>query len=152
VTHVTACAFLLTLIVAVCGWCVAVSAVCATVCGAAGGRCTPGVVPGHEFVGEVVELGPGSAELYGLEVGDQVTDTERPRSSGSLLAHIVSAVSVRFVLTLRLSLSSSLCAMRAGIVALASSTSVMRCACMAKAWMARWQSTCFTGAARSFTR
>ena len=38
----------------------------------AGGRCTPGVIPGHEFVGEVVQLGDGSAELYGLAVGDQV--------------------------------------------------------------------------------
>jgi threonine dehydrogenase-like Zn-dependent dehydrogenase len=30
----------------------------------------PPVIPGHEFVGEVVELGPGAGEKYGLEVGD----------------------------------------------------------------------------------
>ncbi|MCL5072014.1 MAG: alcohol dehydrogenase catalytic domain-containing protein [Actinobacteria bacterium] len=29
------------------------------------------VVPGHEFIGEVVELGPGAGEKYGLEVGDR---------------------------------------------------------------------------------
>jgi threonine dehydrogenase-like Zn-dependent dehydrogenase len=30
----------------------------------------PPIIPGHEFVGEVVELGPGAGEKYGLEVGD----------------------------------------------------------------------------------
>ena len=29
------------------------------------------IIAGHEFVGEVVELGPGAAEKYGLEVGDK---------------------------------------------------------------------------------
>ncbi|MEM4290320.1 MAG: alcohol dehydrogenase catalytic domain-containing protein [Nitrososphaerota archaeon] len=29
------------------------------------------IVAGHEFVGEVIELGPGAAEKYGLEVGDK---------------------------------------------------------------------------------
>ncbi|GAK58374.1 alcohol dehydrogenase zinc-binding domain protein [Candidatus Vecturithrix granuli] len=28
------------------------------------------VIPGHEFVGEVVELGEGAAKRYGLEIGD----------------------------------------------------------------------------------
>ncbi len=30
------------------------------------------VIPGHEFVGEVVELGPGAAERNGFSLGDQV--------------------------------------------------------------------------------
>jgi threonine dehydrogenase-like Zn-dependent dehydrogenase len=34
------------------------------------GYCQPPVIPGHEFVGEVVALGEGSAEKYGLEIGD----------------------------------------------------------------------------------
>src|SRR5690625_2154036 len=34
------------------------------------GYCQPPVIPGHEFVGRVVELGPGAQEKYGLEVGD----------------------------------------------------------------------------------
>ncbi len=34
--------------------------------------CQPPVIPGHEFVGEVVSLGDGSAEKYGLSIGDQV--------------------------------------------------------------------------------
>lgn len=29
------------------------------------------VIPGHEFIGEVVELGPGAREKYGLEIGDR---------------------------------------------------------------------------------
>ena len=29
------------------------------------------VVPGHEFFGTVVELGPGAAENFGLKVGDK---------------------------------------------------------------------------------
>lgn len=29
------------------------------------------IIAGHEFVGEVVELGPGAKEKYGLEVGDK---------------------------------------------------------------------------------
>lgn len=32
--------------------------------------CQPPVTPGHEFVGEVVALGPGAAEKYGLALGD----------------------------------------------------------------------------------
>jgi len=31
----------------------------------------PPVTPGHEFVGEVVELGPGAAERTGLKIGDK---------------------------------------------------------------------------------
>ena len=34
------------------------------------GYCQPPVIPGHEFVGEVVALGPGAAEKYGLAPGD----------------------------------------------------------------------------------
>ncbi len=35
-----------------------------------GGYCQPPVTPGHEFVGEVVALGDGAAEKYGLQIGD----------------------------------------------------------------------------------
>lgn len=35
------------------------------------GYCQPPVIPGHEFVGEVVALGEGAAEKYGLALGDQ---------------------------------------------------------------------------------
>jgi erythritol/L-threitol dehydrogenase len=34
------------------------------------GYCQPPVIPGHEFVGEVVALGPGAGEKYGLALGD----------------------------------------------------------------------------------
>ena len=34
------------------------------------GYCQPPVIPGHEFVGEVVALGAGAAEQYGLALGD----------------------------------------------------------------------------------
>lgn len=34
------------------------------------GYCQPPVIPGHEFVGEVVALGEGAAERYGLALGD----------------------------------------------------------------------------------
>lgn len=34
------------------------------------GYCQPPVIPGHEFVGEVVALGGGAGETYGLHVGD----------------------------------------------------------------------------------
>lgn len=34
------------------------------------GYCQPPVIPGHEFVGEVVALGPGAGEKYGLQIGD----------------------------------------------------------------------------------
>jgi threonine dehydrogenase-like Zn-dependent dehydrogenase len=33
--------------------------------------CQPPVTPGHEFVGEVVALGEGATEKYGLSLGDQ---------------------------------------------------------------------------------
>ena len=34
------------------------------------GYCQPPVTPGHEFVGEVVALGEGAGEKYGLAIGD----------------------------------------------------------------------------------
>lgn len=34
------------------------------------GYCQPPITPGHEFVGEVVALGDGAGEKYGLNVGD----------------------------------------------------------------------------------
>jgi threonine dehydrogenase-like Zn-dependent dehydrogenase len=34
------------------------------------GYCQPPITPGHEFVGEVVALGKGAAEKYGLALGD----------------------------------------------------------------------------------
>jgi threonine dehydrogenase-like Zn-dependent dehydrogenase len=34
------------------------------------GYCQPPVIPGHEFVGEVVALGQGAGEKYGLKLGD----------------------------------------------------------------------------------
>jgi erythritol/L-threitol dehydrogenase len=34
------------------------------------GYCQPPVIPGHEFVGRVVDLGEGAVEKYGLQVGD----------------------------------------------------------------------------------
>ena len=34
------------------------------------GYCQPPVVPGHEFVGQVVALGEGASEKYGLALGD----------------------------------------------------------------------------------
>jgi threonine dehydrogenase-like Zn-dependent dehydrogenase len=34
------------------------------------GYCQPPVIPGHEFVGEVVALGAGAGEKYGLQIGD----------------------------------------------------------------------------------
>ena len=34
------------------------------------GYCQPPVIPGHEFVGEVVALGEGAGEKYGLQLGD----------------------------------------------------------------------------------
>ena len=35
------------------------------------GYCQPPVIPGHEFVGEVVALGAGAGAKYGLALGDQ---------------------------------------------------------------------------------
>jgi threonine dehydrogenase-like Zn-dependent dehydrogenase len=40
------------------------------------GYCQPPVIPGHEFVGEVVALGPGAAQKYGLVVGDMATSEQ----------------------------------------------------------------------------
>src|ERR1700674_4037331 len=34
------------------------------------GYCQAPITPGHEFIGEVVALGDGAGELYGLEMGD----------------------------------------------------------------------------------
>ncbi len=34
------------------------------------GYCQPPIIPGHEFVGQVVALGEGAAEKYGLQIGD----------------------------------------------------------------------------------
>ena len=34
------------------------------------GYCQPPVIPGHEFVGEVIALGEGATQKYGLELGD----------------------------------------------------------------------------------
>lgn len=38
--------------------------------GVRAGYCEREVIPGHEFVGEVLALGEGAAERYGLQVGD----------------------------------------------------------------------------------
>ncbi len=38
--------------------------------------CEPPVVPGHEFVGEVVALGEGAGEKYGLAVGDRAVSEQ----------------------------------------------------------------------------
>ena len=40
------------------------------------GYCQPPVTPGHEFVGEVVALGAGAAEKYGLALGDLATSEQ----------------------------------------------------------------------------
>ena len=40
------------------------------------GYCQPPVIPGHEFVGEVVALGPGASEKYGLELGDMAVSEQ----------------------------------------------------------------------------
>jgi erythritol/L-threitol dehydrogenase len=40
------------------------------------GYCQPPVIPGHEFVGEVVALGDGAAQKYGLAVGDLATSEQ----------------------------------------------------------------------------
>lgn len=40
------------------------------------GYCQAPVIPGHEFVGEVVALGEGSAELYGLQMGDRAVSEQ----------------------------------------------------------------------------
>ncbi|MGC8861629.1 MAG: alcohol dehydrogenase catalytic domain-containing protein [Armatimonadota bacterium] len=40
------------------------------------GYCQPPITPGHEFAGEVVQLGEGSAEKYGLALGDMVVSEQ----------------------------------------------------------------------------
>jgi len=40
------------------------------------GYCQPPVTPGHEFVGEVVALGPDAGEKYGLALGDLATSEQ----------------------------------------------------------------------------
>ncbi len=40
------------------------------------GYCQPPVIPGHEFVGDVVALGQGPAEKYGLAIGDRVVSEQ----------------------------------------------------------------------------
>ncbi len=38
--------------------------------------CQPPVIPGHEFVGQVVALGQGAGEKYGLELGDMAVSEQ----------------------------------------------------------------------------
>lgn len=40
------------------------------------GYCQPPVIPGHEFAGRVVALGPGAAEKYGLQLGDMAVSEQ----------------------------------------------------------------------------
>jgi threonine dehydrogenase-like Zn-dependent dehydrogenase len=40
------------------------------------GYCQPPITPGHEFAGEVVALGDGAAEKYGLEIGDMAVSEQ----------------------------------------------------------------------------
>lgn len=40
------------------------------------GYCQPPVIPGHEFVGEVVALGEGAGEKYGLTLGDMAVSEQ----------------------------------------------------------------------------
>jgi len=40
------------------------------------GYCQPPVIPGHEFVGEVVALGEGAGQKYGLEIGDMAVSEQ----------------------------------------------------------------------------
>lgn len=40
------------------------------------GYCQTPVIPGHEFVGEVVALGEGAGEKYGLELGDRAVSEQ----------------------------------------------------------------------------
>jgi erythritol/L-threitol dehydrogenase len=44
--------------------------------GSSGGYCQPPVIPGHEFVGEVVALGEGAARKYGLALGDMAVSEQ----------------------------------------------------------------------------
>ena len=40
------------------------------------GYCQPPVIPGHEFVGDVVALGEGAGEKYGLAIGDRAVSEQ----------------------------------------------------------------------------
>ena len=40
------------------------------------GYCQPPVIPGHEFVGQVVALGEGAGEKYGLTLGDMAVSEQ----------------------------------------------------------------------------
>ena len=40
------------------------------------GYCQPPITPGHEFVGEVVALGEGAGEKYGLAIGDMAVSEQ----------------------------------------------------------------------------
>jgi threonine dehydrogenase-like Zn-dependent dehydrogenase len=40
------------------------------------GYCQPPVIPGHEFVGEVVALGEGAGQKYGLALGDRAVSEQ----------------------------------------------------------------------------
>jgi threonine dehydrogenase-like Zn-dependent dehydrogenase len=40
------------------------------------GYCQPPVIPGHEFVGDVVALGEGASEKYGLAIGDRAVSEQ----------------------------------------------------------------------------
>jgi erythritol/L-threitol dehydrogenase len=40
------------------------------------GYCQPPVIPGHEFVGDVVALGEGAAAKYGLAIGDRAVSEQ----------------------------------------------------------------------------
>ncbi len=40
------------------------------------GFCQPPIVTGHEFAGEVVQLGEGAAETYGLDIGDMAVSEQ----------------------------------------------------------------------------
>jgi erythritol/L-threitol dehydrogenase len=40
------------------------------------GYCQPPITPGHEFVGQVVALGDGAGEKYGLEIGDMAVSEQ----------------------------------------------------------------------------
>ena len=40
------------------------------------GYCQAPIIPGHEFVGKVVDLGEGAAEKYGLAMGDMAVSEQ----------------------------------------------------------------------------
>ena len=90
------------------------------------GYCQPPVIPGHEFVGEVVALGEGAGEKYGLQLGDIAVSEQ-----------IVPCWGCRFC-------------KRAANTGCAR-TSTMSTA-FAKPPSARWPSTCSSRSARSITK